>query len=67
MEVHHVVADDGGKSVGCPVAVGETVEIDRLFGGVSRRVGELTADFRVVEHLDVLLPPDVGRAAEGFA
>ena len=30
-------------------------------------MGELTGYLRVVEHPQMLLPPDVGRAAEGFA
>ena len=67
LKVHHVVADDGGKAAGGPVAVWQPEETSGIFRVISRRIVEPVRYARVVEHVEVLLPPDVRRATEGFA
>ncbi len=67
MKVHHVVADYGGNAVGGPVAVWQPEETLGVLRVIFWRISETVSNLRVVEHVEVLLPPDVRRAAEGFA
>ena len=58
------MADDGSEAVGGPVAVGQAEYVTGVSRVIRRRISELTSYFRVAEHVEVLLPPDVWRAAD---